>query len=182
MLVNALLYMLTQLRSGDAMTLAAALQPLERHNLGSLGHGLAGSVSSPTIMAAAAISKGLPDTGLHYGDADEYLGVKMLVVNHSDEPTPSGVRHWPWIIIIALERAALVNILIDYASAIDARVLAFNAGGRGSEVFMDKLRKNKLDVHIPRGVHLTCYTGKKSELVIAFAMHMRKHLTLLFSS
>ena len=79
--------------------------------------------------------------------------------------------HWVWIIIIVFERAALVNILIDYALEMDAHVVAFNAGGKGAEEFMNALRKDQLAVHIIRGVHLTCYTGKPK---LVFAFYLRQ--------
>ncbi|EJK45975.1 hypothetical protein THAOC_35383 [Thalassiosira oceanica] len=93
------------------------------------------------------------------GHADEVLNMKFLLVNHTDDPADPLIIHIIWIIIIAQERAELVNLLIDYLHDIDADVFAFCIGGLScSRHFMPLLHTENKSID---GPHATCLTLRK---------------------
>lgn len=155
MLVKSLLHIGNQAVPGDVVNIAGGQQARHDINLGSCGHNLNSRYSSPTVNAAVALSPGLIDTGIHYGHADEVLKMKFLLVNHTDDPADPLIIHIIWIIIIAQERAELVNLLIDYLRDIGADVFAFCIGGWScSRYFMPLLHTENKSID---GPHATCF-------------------------
>ena len=166
MLINSLRNIGKQAVPGDVVNIAGGQQARSDINLGSGGHNLGSTYSSPTVNAVQTLSQGLIDTGIHYGNADDDLGIKCLIVNHTDDPADPLIIHIIWIIIIAQERADLVNLLIDYLHDIGAHVFAFCVGGYSARLFMERLHTDNKSIDGPHaicsidGPHATCFSRK----------------------